>query len=312
MGRGWRDFFYFSKADRRALLLLSGVLLGVALTSVFFLWLSPPEPFVAVEEAPAGHAGFWDSLKVDTPRRGMPEGPVSYRQPSGRVVETFVFDPNTADSTTLLRLGLAPWQVRNLYKYRARGGRFHRPEDFSRLYGLTKGDYDRLRPCIRIADEFKLLSDLYPHGLPGRDSVPPRPRAEKFAEGTLVELNAADTSVLKKVPGIGSWRARQIADYRARLGGFVSVGQLAEVEGLPGDIGRWFTVEPAVGRLLYVNRMSVNELRRHPYLDFYQSRVIVEHRRKFGPIKTLQTLSLYEEFTSADLERLQPYVSFEE
>ena len=29
--------------------------------------------------------------------------------------ELFYFDPNTADSTQLLRLGLQPWQVRNIY-----------------------------------------------------------------------------------------------------------------------------------------------------------------------------------------------------
>ena len=118
--------------------------------------------------------------------------------------------------------------------------------------------------------------------------------------------------MLKKVPGIGSYRARQIVNYRERLGGFVTVEQLAEVEGLPDTLRHWFTVAPGATQQLYVNRMSVNELRRHPYLDFYQSRIIVEHRRKFGPIKRLQTLSLYEEFSPSDLERLQPYVNFDE
>ena len=95
-------------------------------------------------------------------------------------------------------------------------------------------------------------------------------------------------------------------------GGFVSVAQLKEMGELPENIGRWFTVSPAVHRPLLVNRMSVEVLRCHPYLNFYQSRVIVEHRRKYGPIKKLQALSLYEEFSPSDLERLQPYVSFEE
>ena len=185
-------------------------------------------------------------------------------------------------------------------------------EDFAGLYGLTKGDYDRLRPYIRIAEEFRLMSDLYPEGVPVRDSIPKRPRQEKFPEGTTVELNAADTAVLKKIPGIGSYYARRIVDYRDRLGGFVSVGQLAEVEDLPEGLERWFTVSPSVSRPLRVNRMSLNALRRHPYLDFYQSKVIVEHRRKYGAIKSLQALSLYEEFAPSDLERLQPYVSFEE
>ena len=33
------------------------------------------------------------------------------------------FDPNTADSITLRQLGLRPWQIRNLLKYRAANGR---------------------------------------------------------------------------------------------------------------------------------------------------------------------------------------------
>ena len=107
----------------------------------------------------------------------------TYGQPVKAKPATFFFDPNTADSTALLRLGLSPWQVRNIYKYRARGGRYHRPEDFSKLYGLTKGDYERLLPYIRIADKYKLMSDLYPHGLPGTDTVELPPRQEKFPEG---------------------------------------------------------------------------------------------------------------------------------
>lgn len=37
-----------------------------------------------------------------------------YYHTQGQRVESFVFDPNTADSTQLLRLGLRPWQVRNI------------------------------------------------------------------------------------------------------------------------------------------------------------------------------------------------------
>ena len=36
---------------------------------------------------------------------------------SQHTVEEFPFDPNTADSNQLLRLGLQPWQVRNIYRY---------------------------------------------------------------------------------------------------------------------------------------------------------------------------------------------------
>lgn len=301
-----RDFFYFSRADRRVILVLVGILTGVALTSAFFLWMDAGKDGAEAMVAD-GSSEVWTHVHRDGTQVSLAEQPVSHEavaQP-----ETFPFDPNTADSVTLRRLGLRPWQVRNIYKYRARGGRYHRPSDFSRVYGLTKGDYDRLRPCIRIADEFKLMADLPAVAEERRDTFP---RQEKLAEGMRLELNAADTAELKKIPGVGSVYARKIAGYRERLGGFVSVKQLSEVEGLPEDVTRWCTVEPDVFRTLALNRMSVEQLRRHPYLNFYQARVIVEHRRKNGALKNLQALSLYEEFTPVDLERLAPYVSFEE
>ena len=73
------------------------------------------------------------------------------------------------------------------------------------------------------------------------------------------------------------------------------------VYGIPGRTSS-VAGQPDVGRGLAPSSL----------FEFYQSRVIVEHRRKYGPIKKLQALSLYEEFTPSDLERLQPYVSFEE
>lgn len=310
MGGRWDDFFYFSKSDRRALLLLAGMLTGVVLTSLFFFCFERWDETDDKASEPVACEAFPDSVQRDS----VPSAPASgyYRQADAFVPETFYFDPNTADSTELLRLGLRPWQVRNIYKYRARGGRYHRPEDFFRLYGLTQGDYERLRPYVRIADEYRLLSDVRPRELEIKSEERDYPRQEKLEEGIRVDLNTADTALLKKIPGIGSYYARKITAYREQLGGFVSLAQLGEVEGLPEGVERWFELSPDVYRPLLVNRLTVDKMRRHPYLNFYQSRVIVEHRRKYGPIKKLQALSLYEEFTPADLERLQPYVCFDE
>ena len=62
----------------------------------------------------------------------------------------FPFNPNTADSATLLQVGLKPWQVKNLMAYRRAGGSWKNAEDFKRLYGLSEEDYQRLRPYIQI------------------------------------------------------------------------------------------------------------------------------------------------------------------
>lgn len=311
----WRKFLNFSAADQRVLVLLSGIVIGVLLTSLC-LWLGEGRYIESAEDDSIyAYDDFFNTLRRDT----LQEVSRYYRQEEQRVVETFAFDPNTADSTTLLRLGLSPWQVRNIYSYRAKGGKYHRAEDFSRLYGLTKGDYDRLKPYIRIADAYKLMSDL-PQATPAKPvavadtaSVPSPVYVRKFDEGTQVDINTADTSVLKRIPGIGTYYARRIVNYRNQLGGFVSLSQLSEIEGLPKDIERWFTQpDTAPVKRLYLNRATLDGLNRHPYLNFYQSKVIIEHRRKYGMIKDLQSLSFYEEFTPGDLERLAPYVAFDE
>lgn len=145
--------------------------------------------------------------------------------------ELFPFDPNTADSTQFLRLGLRPWQVRNIYKYRAAGGRYRKPTDFARLYGLTLKQYKRLEPYICIEKEV-MAADVYGNI---REEYPRHhyDYPVKLRKGEHININTADTAQLMTVPGIGSYYARQIVRKRARLGGFASPKQLLEIEGFP-------------------------------------------------------------------------------
>ena len=74
-------------------------------------------------------------------------------------VESFAFDPNEADSTQLLRLGLTPAQVRSIYRHRAKGYVYSTPEDFARTPFMTKGQWNRLKPLIKIGDQYRLLNE---------------------------------------------------------------------------------------------------------------------------------------------------------
>lgn len=229
----------------------------------------------------------------------------------------FPFDPNHADSATLLRIGLRPWQVSNMMKYRRHNGRWRSPDDLKRLYGLSASDFQRLRPYIRIAesDKRKPYVTFYQddrYDAPKASEVQHYEKQIKLAEGQTLSLNTADTTAIKQIPGIGSYYARKIVSYRDRLGGFVSTSQLADVEGLPAGVSRWFKVEGATSvRILHINHASFKELVRHPYLSYEQTKVIVNHIRQYGPIHSWHDLQLYKEFTQHDFERLSPYVRFD-
>lgn len=222
-----------------------------------------------------------------------------------RHMEEYPFDPNTADSTQLLRLGLQPWQVRSIYRYRARGGVFRSKRDFAQLYGLTKKDYLRLEPYIRISDDYQPASTLF--SKEERDTLR---YPAKLKDGDHVVLNTADTTQLMKVPGIGSYYAKEIIRHGKWIGGYVSVDQLDEIEGFPPTAKKYFVVSHPTPQRLNINKLTLQQLRRHPYINYYQAKAIVDYRRLYGDIKSLQDLRFSKAFPEDAIQHLEPYVEY--
>lgn len=133
---------------------------------------------------------------------------------------------------------------------------------------------------------------------------------KKLPVGSVVDLNMADTTLLKRVPGIGSWRARRILQFRTHLGGYSRVEQLLEINGMPDTILHWFEVKTPPRKVLNLNQATADEMIAHPYLTYRHARVIINHRRLHGPLHSLSQLSLYPEFTNDTLAWLEPYVTF--
>ena len=258
------------------------------------------------------------SLTSQTSPTSETREPGYYAVPS-QTVERFFFDPNTADSTQLLRLGLHPWQVRNIYRYRAKGGVYRKKEDFARLYGLTVKQYRELEPYIRISKDYLAASTLVEsNGQNGRDGKDGHDASSsdtlrypvKIGENEHVVLNTADTTELRKVPGIGVYYAKEIVRYGKWLGGFVSVDQLDEIEGFPQEAKRYFVVQGASPHKLNVNKLSLQELRKHPYINYYMAKTIVDYRRLHGDIKSLDDLRFSKDFPPEVIRRLMPYVEY--
>lgn len=300
----WQEFFYFTRAERQ------GIILLVALIALVFAacWLIPDRESEATndtEKFKKEYADFIASIREKKQSRKSYYAD-RYRQ---REVILAPFDPNTADSVTFLNLGLPPWMAKNILRYRSKGGKFRKPEDFKKIYGLTEEQFATLVPYIHIDGQ----------DLPKRDTIrlltkqerQEKERVYKYPAGTTIELNRADTTELKKIPGIGSGIASMIAGYRQRLGGFYSINQLQDIHIITKELQQWFTVDKGAIQRLNLNQAGIERLKAHPYINFYQAKVIVEYRKKKGKLKNLKQFSLYEEFSPQDLERLNHYVCFE-
>ena len=306
-----------TQSQRRALLVIEWVLLiGIVVLSI---WKWSPSDSKTPSDSPSKGRNE-KSLPI--------EGEVwrgSGSLPKEQPVETFPFDPNTADSTTLLRLGLSPWQVRSIYRYRAKHGRYHKPDDFKRVPGLTNEQWDRLMPQIRISTEFQYVESKRSY----QESVDEMEEIEeklgisyaalrdtsyhqvKIRPGQTIDINTADTAQLKMIPGIASRRAARIVAYRRSLGGFVNIEQAMEAIEMPDTVLKYMSLSPVEVTKININKLSVQQLMKHPYLNFYQAKAINEYRRNKGYLQSFEELSHLEGFRATDLDRLRPYITFE-
>ncbi|KAA6314641.1 hypothetical protein EZS27_034773 [termite gut metagenome] len=218
------------------------------------------------------------------------------------------FDPNTTNSVTFLRMGLSSRIVNNIFRYRAKGGVFKKPEDFKKIYGLTPEQYAELSPYIFIR---KSSDKKKANTLIAKQVKKPFSTVYKYPKGTTIDLNQADTTELKKIPGIGKGIANAIVNYRKRLGGFYSVHQLKDIHLSVTQFAEWFRIENNNTIRINLNKVNIESLQAHPYFNYYQAKAIVEYRQKKGLLRSLKQLTLYEEFTEKDFERMEHYVCFE-
>ncbi|MBR1835537.1 MAG: helix-hairpin-helix domain-containing protein [Bacteroidales bacterium] len=133
----------------------------------------------------------------------------------------------------------------------------------------------------------------------------------------VFELNEADSMDLVQLYNIGPTMARRILRYRAMLGGYCRLEQLKEVYGMDSaryaDITPHLTVNPSLVVQLDINTASVDQLKRHPYLDYYQAKAIVRQRDVSGfytgvadllniPIIDNETYNLIEPYLICNLQ----------
>ncbi|MCF2581137.1 ComEA family DNA-binding protein [Bacteroides caecigallinarum] len=181
--------------------------------------------------------------------------------------------------------------------------------EYERKYAYRKSDKKERTASTK---EMKRSADTSTYAVKEEKRTVYRfPKQEKFQQGIVVDVNTADTLVLKKIPGIGSVISRNIVNYRNRLGGFYDVSQLLEVKYVDTTLLLWFQVKSDVYRKISINKADIDELRSHPYMDFYKARAVVDYRRKRGKITGMSQLSMLKEFSDEDMIRLSHYFSFE-
>lgn len=258
-----------------------------------------PEDFKKIYALrPTDYERLLPFIKIGGPPQKQLEGMSKPAKPA--VAELFEFDPNTASADDFTRLGLPESAVKGLLAYRGKGGVFRKKEDLQKIYTLPPADYERVAPYIVVPAASKnttgveaLRPAAYQSGVLALASRPKQPVGP-------VDLNRSSIEDWMALPGIGEKRARQIIQFREKLGGFLSVEQVAETRNLPDSVFQ--AIRPllvhgfAEVRQINLNTVSRTDLSTHPYCSAKQAEHIVNYREQHGPYRSVAELDQIEAF----------------
>ena len=291
------------------LLMVTAVETCVYLTRKWQAAHPAPKLFALQPEREQAFLSYLDSL--DESERAARRAQYASRYPQP-VIRLQPFDPNTADSILLVTVGFKPWMARNLIRYRNAGKVFRCPEDLQRLYGMNDSLYSTLLPFIQIDTAMFASSFGIGRGVSDTDTVITA-YTPRIKRDTILDLNTADTTELMLLRGVGRFTAMQIIRYRQALGGYYSTSQLYEISEIANDridsLLPHLYADTSLITPIDVNRASVKQLYRHPYISYKQAEQLYDLRRRKLRLHSPDELSAV--FSPDERQRLLPYLRFD-
>ena len=206
------------------------------------------------------------------------------------------FNPNDYSLDDWMALGLSVKQSQAILNFVQRG--IYSNSALEKIYVMPTEVYDLIKDSTfyeKQITEFTVIKDSVVKPIP------------------LLEINSASKEDLIELNGVGEFYAKQILKYKNELGGFVFIEQLLEVWKM-----RLETYEKLLPQLsidtnkikkINVNTCSLEDLRSHPYLDYYQANSIIKMRMQKDGYNELQEILESKLINEEEFQRLLPYLS---
>lgn len=311
MARYIKDYLSFSRSEKNALIIFAISFILIILLNIFLPFIVTPERNLTatqlleikrIQKILNDSSKSYDSNSY---QKGLKK--TDYFQNNQQDIEKenqilFIFDPNEISIDGWRKLHLSEKTISNIEKYRQKGGRFYKPEDLRKIYGLSEKLFEKLEPYIIIkANEKKSFTTNKSFTT-----------YDKYKNPIIqsIELNSATEADLDKLPSIGVSYAKRILKYRELLGGYFNKEQLLEVygidSGLYNKIKGSVTVDQSKIVKISINLSEISQMGKHPYIGFKIARIIIDSRNTKGSYK--KVLEVKETIGNESYNRLYPYL----
>jgi len=307
-----KDYFNFTKKERSGMIWLMSTVALIVLCSFFYSYFTKKPSFDTAEFKREIALLKEDSSSNNRYKNIDNEYYDDYSLPDKNQMavkpETFFFDPNTISEAEWIKLGIREKTAKTILKYVSKGGKFYKPDDLKKIWGLRKSDVERLLPYVTIKKVEREYLHYEKNEFSKNRFTSPRTIAK-------VEINEADTSAFIALPGIGSKLSQRIIAFREKLGGFYSVDQVGETYFLADSTFQkikpfLFLRNTAVNRF-NINTATVDEMKGHPYIKYNLANAIVEYRKQHGNYNSVEAIKKIMMVNDEVYRKAAPYFSIE-
>jgi len=221
----------------------------------------------------------------------------------------YPFNPNYISDYKGYLLGLTVKEIDRLKAYRKSGKYVNSPSDFKKITGVNDTLLTKLTPYFKFGKTFTVGE---PSFISEKDNVVD---AKKGTTIQYIDINTAVEEDLVKVYGIGPYYAKAILRERSALGGFVSMDQMDDFEGITPEaktsLRKKFNVTHIPDVLkVNVNTASLAQLSHFPYFNKDIARNIITKRSMDGKIKRIDDLLEIQNFPVDKLKIIALYLEF--
>ena len=305
-----KDYFSFTKKERNGIISIVSIIIIVSLLPRFFYYFTNNETVDSTEFEKEISQLKIDSFSAKTFSKNQDEYyndyTPAYKNRTSVKNELFYFDPNTASENDWIRLGVRKRTAQTIQKYIAKGGKFYKPEDIKKIYGLSETDAERLIPYVSILAAKKEFSK-------NENSFTEKKIYPKKYTVQLVDINVADTSAFIALRGIGNKLSKRIIAFREKLGGFYSVDQIAEIYNLPDstfqNIKKYLIINSKAIKKININLATVDEMRTHPYINYNIANAIYQYRQQHGSFNSVDEIKKIMTINDEFFNKTSPYLS---
>lgn len=279
------SYLTYTKAQRNGLMALFALIAAMQV-AILSLEFTPPADDNQERERWMAWQPHFDSLARIKPK-GFEQRP---------------FNPNFITDFKGYQWGMSVVEIDRLLAYRKTNRYVNSAAEFQKVTGVSDSLLGKMAPWFKFPEWVTRKKQYAQTSF----QKPKRP---------LIDINQATADDLKAVYGIGDGLSRRILEYKEKLGGFVSMEQMADIWGLSpeviAELQAHFHISavPAV-RKWAVNDASIKELSQFPYFRYAVAKSIVQHRSMHGRLSSIEDLFKISDFPVEKMKTIALYLEF--